>query len=104
MHVFPSPSYPSLHTHVYDPTPLVHMAFVSQSLAPVTHSSLSTEYHQIVTFFFIQYTIFIRGKDTANNCCTMLLRIIVIIILIIMFKTDMPTVIHNDGYVVSVLW
>ena len=40
VHVNPSPAKPVLHVHLYDPSLLVHLAWLSQS-CPVVHSSMS---------------------------------------------------------------
>ena len=41
VHVLPSPEYPVLHAHVYDPIVLLHTALTPQLWALVEHSSIS---------------------------------------------------------------
>ena len=38
---FPSPVYPALHEHLYEPTVFWHMELTSQEWEPVVHSSKS---------------------------------------------------------------
>ena len=41
VHVLPSPEYPALHAHAYDPTVLLHTALTPQLWALEEHSSIS---------------------------------------------------------------
>lgn len=41
VHVFPSPSNPDLHVHVYPPSVSEHVAFSAQSAVSSVHSSIS---------------------------------------------------------------
>lgn len=41
VHVFPSPSNPDLHVHVYPPSVSEHVAFSAQSAVSSLHSSIS---------------------------------------------------------------